>query len=67
MNLFSNVKYELAAQEIETVYNPGIANTLMMIAKYPFDFARGPGIMHCWNPDTSTGAANANRGFEARR
>ena len=47
MHLFSNVKYELAAQEIESVYNPGTASTLMMISKYPFDFAHGPGVMQC--------------------
>ena len=32
MHLFSNVKYELAGQEIESVNNPGIASVLMGIA-----------------------------------
>ena len=32
MHLFSNVKYELAGQEIESVNNPGIAGVLMSIA-----------------------------------
>ena len=32
MHLFSNVKYELAGQEIESVNNPGIAGVLMGIA-----------------------------------
>ena len=35
MHLFSNVKYELAAQEIESVNNPGIAGVLMGIANIP--------------------------------
>ena len=35
MHLFSNVKYELASQEIESANNPGIAGVLMGIAKYP--------------------------------
>ena len=37
MDLFSNVKYELAGQEIECVNNPGIAGVLIGIAKYPCD------------------------------
>ena len=39
MHLFSNVKYELDGQEIESVNNPGIAGVLMGIAKYPYDYA----------------------------
>ena len=39
MHLFSNVKYELAGQEIGCVKNPGIAGVLMGIAKYPYDYA----------------------------
>ena len=45
MHLSSNMKYELAAQEIESVYNPGISGILMVIAKYPYDFVHGPGVM----------------------
>ena len=33
MHLFSNVKYELAGQEIDSVNNPGIAGVLMGIVK----------------------------------
>ena len=39
MHLFSNVKYELACQEVESVNNPGIAGVLMGITKYPYDYA----------------------------
>ena len=37
MHLFSNVKYELAVQEIESVNNPGIAGVLMGTSKFPYD------------------------------
>ena len=47
MHLFSNVKYELAGQEIESVNNPGIACVLMGIAKYLYDYAYGPGMIEC--------------------
>ena len=55
MHLFSNVKYELAGQGIESVNKPGIAGVLMGIAKYPYDYAYGTGLIHCWSPETSDG------------
>ena len=47
MHLFSNVKYELAGQEIESVNNPGIAGVLMGIAKFPYDYANSAGMVQC--------------------
>ena len=41
MHLFSNVKYELAGQEIESVNNP-------VTAKYPDDYTYGTGMIQCW-------------------
>ena len=55
MHLFSNVKYDLAGQEIKSVNNPGIAGILIGIAKYPSDNAYGTGIIQCWSPETSDG------------
>ena len=52
MHLFSNVKYEIAGQEIESVNNPGIAGVMMGAAKFPYDYAYGVGLMQCWAPDT---------------
>ena len=43
MHLFSNVKYELAGQEIESVNSAGIAGVLMGISEFPYDYAK------CWN------------------
>ena len=66
MHLFSNVKYELAGQEIESVNTPGIASVLMGIAKYPYDYAYRTGMIQCWSPETSDGVL-MERGFGRRK
>ena len=66
MHLFSNVKYELAGQEIESVNDPGIAGVLMGIAKFPYDYANGVGMMQCWSPATSDHIL-MNQGFGRRQ
>ena len=66
MHLFSNAKYELAGQEIESVNNPGIAGVLMGIAKFPYDYANGVGMMQCWSPATSDHIL-MNQGFARRK
>ena len=53
MHLFSNMKYEIEGQEIESVNNPGIAGVLMGISKFPYDYAYGNGMLQCWAPQTS--------------
>ena len=60
MHLFTNVKYELAGQEIESVNHPGFATTMLSLAKQSFDYSKGPGLMQCLYPDTSTAAAATN-------
>ena len=66
MHLFSNAKYEIAGQEIESVNNPGIAGVLMGCAKFPLDYAKGVGMMQCWAPDTDKTIVG-DKGFVARR
>ena len=66
MHLLSNVKYELAGQEIESLNNLGIAAVLMGIAKYPYDYAYGTGMIQCWSPETSDGVL-MERGFGRRK
>ena len=66
MHLFSNVKYELAGQEIESVNNPGIAGVLMGTSKRSYGYGSGAGMVECWSPqqvDTVLG----NRGFARRQ
>ena len=66
MHLFSNVRYELGGQEIESVNNPGIAGVLMGISKYSYDYANAGGMVQCWSPQTSD-AVLMERGFKRRQ
>lgn len=68
MYLFTNIRYSLAGMEIENLNHPGFATTMLGLAKYSNDYAKGDGIMHCWYPDTGTTAAlNDNAGFNVRQ
>ena len=44
MHLFSNIKYQLSGQEIESLYYPGQATTMMGLLKYPDDFQKSQGL-----------------------
>ena len=41
MYLFDNIKYELNGQEIESVYHPGAASTILGLVKYTPRFQQG--------------------------
>ena len=64
--LFSNITYSLGGAEIESVNHPGFATTMLGLLKYSQNYAKGPGLIHAWYPDTSTVAEVANVGFLAR-
>ena len=64
--LFDNIKYELNGQEIESVYYPGQATTILGLAKYPSSYNQSVGLNQCWVLDSSTDAADANKGFKQR-
>ena len=66
MHLFSNIKYEISGQEIESINNPGIATTIMGLAKFPFEYVMGVGMMQCWSPATTDGVLVA-QGFSRRK
>ena len=66
MHLFSNIKYELAGQEIESINNPGIAGVLMGMAKYPCDYGIDGGMAQCWAPQTSDNVLG-ERGYARRK
>ena len=66
MHLFSNVKYEIGGQEIESVNNPGIAGCMMGMAKFPFDYAYGTGMLQCWCPETDD-AVMMEKGYARRK
>ena len=44
MYLFSQVTYQLSNQDIETVFHPGQATTMLGLLNYPNDFSRAQGL-----------------------
>ncbi len=67
MYLFDNIKYELNGQEIESVYNPGTASTILGLLKYSNGFYKGPGLHQCWSIDTGDDTGATNKGFTTRQ
>ena len=45
--LFTNAKYVLGDDEIESVNHPGFASTMLDMLKHPAGYAKGSGIMEC--------------------
>ena len=67
MHLFSNIKYKLSGQEIESLYNPGQASTMLGLLKYPDDFSKSMGLNQLWYKDMEATASIANNlGFRVR-
>ena len=62
MYLFSQISYQLSNQDIETVFHPGQATTMLGMLKYPDDFSKAQGLNQLWQKDTATTAAD-NSGF----
>ena len=48
MHLFSNIKYQLSGQEIESLYYPGQATAMLGLLKYPDDFQNSQGLHQLW-------------------
>src|SRR5678816_4180038 len=68
MHLFSQIGYSLSNQEMETVYHPGQATTMLGLLKYPNDFALAQGLNQLWCKDTGAAAALAdNAAFAIRQ
>jgi len=68
MHLFSNIKYQLSGQEIESVFHPGQATTMLGLLKYPDDFQKSKGLNQLWMKDSHTTAHLPNNiGFAARQ
>lgn len=67
MHLFSNISYRLSGHEIESLFNPGQATTMLGLLKYPDDFSKSQGLNQCWYKDTATTATLAdNAGINVR-
>src|SRR6188768_2819223 len=69
MHLFSQIGYSLSNQDMETIYHPGQATTMLGLLKYPNDFALAQGLNQLWCKDSSATAAldAVNVGFASRQ
>jgi len=68
MHLFSNIKYQLSGQEIESAFHPGKATTMLGPLKHPDDFQKPKGLNQLWMKDSHTTAHRQNNiGFAARQ
>ena len=61
---FSNIKYQLSGNEIESVNDPGHASSIMGLLKYESTY---PGLNQCWAIDKTIGTDNNNTGFHKRK
>ena len=64
LHCFSNIKYHLGGNEIESLNYPGHATVMMGMLKYDKSYS---GLGQCWAPDTTVQPADTNKGFNARR
>ena len=64
MYCFSNIKYHLGGNEIESVNEPGQATTMMGLLKYE---RSSPGLQSCWTIDTTSTANDNNIGWKKRK
>jgi len=66
MHLFSKIKYQLSGQEIESVFHPGQATTMLGLLKYPDDSQKPKGLNQLLFKDAGTTAhLQNNTGFAA--
>src|SRR6218665_1130148 len=56
MHLFSQTSYSLSNQEIETLFHPGQATTMLGLLKYPNDFHLAQGFNQLWYKDSTATA-----------
>ena len=68
MHLFTQISYQLLNQEVETIYNPGQATTMIGYLKYPVEFQLSEGMNQLWNRDiTALADLSNNSGFKNRQ
>ena len=68
MYLFTNIRYNLSGQEIESLNNPGQGTSMLGMLTYPDDFSKSSGLNQLWFKDTGADANLAtNTGFAGRQ
>src|SRR6218665_3034165 len=60
MHLFSQISYSLSNQEIEMLFHPGQATTMLGLLKYPNDFQLAQGLNQLWYKDSTATAVIAD-------
>jgi len=67
-HLFSNIKYQLSGQEIESLFHPGQTTTMLGSLQFPDDFQKSTGLNQLWMKDSHTTAHLQNNiGFATRQ
>jgi len=69
MHLFSNIKYQLSEHEVESLFYPGQATTMLGLLKYLEDFSKSVGLNQLWTwykDDTTMANVDNNNGFKIR-
>ncbi|ELU18548.1 hypothetical protein CAPTEDRAFT_76708, partial [Capitella teleta] len=68
MHLFSNIRYQLSGQEVESLYHPGQRSTMLRLLSYPDDFSKSQGLNQLWYKDVGAAASTTtNAGFAVRQ
>ena len=68
MHLFSQISYQLSNQEVENIYSPGQATTMIGCLKYPVKFQLGEGMNQLrQRGTTATADLTNNIGFKNRQ
>jgi hypothetical protein len=68
MHLFSVISYQLSNQDVERVFHPGQATTMLGMLRYPNDFQLAQGLNQLWYKDSAATAVIAdNSGFAVRQ
>jgi len=52
MYFFGNIKYQLSGMEIESLFHPGQATTMLDLLEYPNDFRKSKGLIQLWCKDS---------------
>ena len=68
MYLFSQISYQLSNQDVETIFQPGQATTMLGYLRYPVEFQLGEGMNQLWQRYTTALAdLTNNTGFRNRQ
>ena len=63
--LFTSMRLQISEKNIEQLYHPGHASSMLGYLKYPDDFTASSGLNMGWQKDTSTRADDNKYSFSA--